>query len=297
MTAFIDRHRDRWGVEPICAVLPIAPSTYYAAKAREPSDRQVRDEQLKVEIRRVHAENYRVYGAPKVWTQLGREGITVARCTVERLMRELGLRGVRRGGYTTTTTPAAGPDDRQDLVDRDFTATRPNQLWVADLSYVRTLSGFVYLAVVIDVFSRMIVGWQVSKSLHTDLALDALEQAIWRRDERLAGVVHHSDRGSQYTAIRYAERLAEVDAVASVGSVGDSYDNALAESAIGLIKTELLEPRKPWRGLDDVEFALLGYIPWFNTRRIHHEIGRIPPAELEANYYAERGQLQLAGLN
>ncbi|CAN5784212.1 hypothetical protein BH24ACT15_BH24ACT15_35750 [soil metagenome] len=204
MTAFIDKHRDRttvdgltWGVEPICAVLPIAPATYYATKTDRPSHRAVRDRWLTSEIRRVHAANYGVYGAPKIWRQLKREGISVARCTVERLMRQEGLRGVVRGGYKSITIPAKGPDARPDLVERDFSATRPNQLWVADLTYVQTISGFIYVALIIDVFSRMIVGWQVSRSLHTDLALDAFEQAIWRRDERLEGLVHHSDRDSQ----------------------------------------------------------------------------------------------------
>jgi putative transposase len=198
--------------------------------------RDVREAWLTGEIHRVHAANYGVYGAPKVWRQLNREGISgVARISVERLMRREGLRGVVRGGYKSVTTPAKDPDDRPDLVDRNFSATRPNQLWVADLTYVRTISGFVYVALLIDVFSRMIVGWQVSHSLHTDLALDAFEQAIWRRDERLEGLVHHSDRGSQYTAIRYAERLGEVGALASVGTTGDSYDNALAETTIGLL--------------------------------------------------------------
>jgi putative transposase len=214
-------------------------------------------------------------------------------------MRREGLRGVVRGGYKSVTTPAKDPDDRPDLVDRNFSATCPNQLWVADLTYVRTMSGFIYVALLIDVFSRMIVGWQVSRSLHTDLALDAFEQAIWRRDERLEGLVHHSDRGSQYTAIRYAERLGEVGALASVGTTGDSYDNALAETTIGLFKTELLDLRKkPWRGLEGVEFALIGYIDWFNTRRIHNQIGGVPPAEFEATYYNEyneRRQLQLDG--
>ena len=261
--------------------------------------RDVREAWLTGEIHRVHAANYGVYGAPKVWRQLNREGISVARCSVERLMRREGLRGVVRGGYKSVTTPAKDPDDRPDLVDRNFSATRPNQLWVADLTYVRTISGFVYVALLIDVFSRMIVGWQVSHSLHTDLALDAFEQAIWRRDERLEGLVHHSDRGSQYTAIRYAERLGEVGALASVGTTGDSYDNALAQTTIGLLKTELLDLRKkPWRGLEGVEFALIGYIDWFNARRIHHQIGGVPPAEFEATYYNEyneRRQLQLDG--
>ena len=273
------------------------PATYYAAKTQMPSLRDVRDAWLTGEIHRVHTANYGVYGAPKVWRQLNHEGISVARCSVERLMRQEGLRGVVRGGYKSITTPAKVPDTRPDLVERDFSATRPNQLWVADLTYVRTISGFIYVALLIDVFSRMIVGWQVSRSLQTDLALDAFEQAIWRRDNRLEGLVHHSDRGSQYTAIRYAERLGEVGAIASVGTTGDPYDNALAETTIGLLKSELLDFRKPWRGLEEVEFALLGYIDWFNTRRIHHQIGDIPPAEYEATYYNELGQLQLNGVH
>jgi putative transposase len=253
MIAYIDAHRDRFGVEPICQVLPIAPSTYYAASRRPASARAVRDIKLKVEIARVHAEQFGVYGARKVWRQLHREGISVARCTVERLMRELGLQGVRRGKTRRTTTPDATAPRPADLVDRDFSATRPNQLWVADLTYVATWSGFVYVAFIIDAFSRFLVGWQASRSLRTDLALDALEMAIWRRQARLEGLVHHSDRGGQYLSIRYTERLAEAGAVTSVGSRGDSFDNALAETIIGLYKTELIRRRGPWRGLDEVE--------------------------------------------
>ena len=224
MIAYIDRNRHRYGVEPICRVLPIAPSTYHAAQRRTTSARAVRDRQLKAEISRVHAEQFGVYGARKVWRQLHREGIAVARCTVERLMRELGLRGAVRGKTRRTTTPDAAAARPADLVDRDFAAQRPNQLWVADLTYVATWSGFVYVAFVIDAFSRFLVGWQASRSLRTDLALAALEMAIWRRQTQLDGLVHHSDRGSQYLAIRYTERLAEAGAVPSVGSRGDSYD-------------------------------------------------------------------------
>jgi putative transposase len=284
MITYIDRHKDRYGVEPICRVLPIAPSTYHAARRWPPSARRRRDEQLKIEIRRVHAEHFGVYGARKVWRQLHREGITAARCTVERLMGELHLEGVRRGKPHKTTTPdaAARPAD---LVERDFSAQRPNQLWVADLTYVATWSGFVYVAFVIDAFSRFIVGWQASRSLPTDLALDALEMAIWRRRGGLDGLVHHSDRGSQYLAIRYTERLAEAGAVTSVGSRGDSYDNALAETIIGLYKTELIRRRSPWRGIDDVEYATLEWVDWFNHRRLLEPIGHVPPAELEAAYW------------
>jgi putative transposase len=285
MIAYIDANRDRFGVEPICQVLPIAPSTYYAARRRPASARAVRDVKLKGEIARVHAEQFGVYGARKVWRQLHREGISVARCTVERLMRELGLQGVRRGKTRRTTTPDATAPRPSDLVDRNFSATKPNQLWVADLTYVATWSGFVYVAFVIDAFSRFLVGWQASRSLRTDLALDALEMAIWRRQARLEGLVHHSDRGGQYLSIRYTERLAEAGAVTSVGSRGDSFDNALAETIIGLYKTELIRWRGPWRGLDEVEYATLEWVDWFNHRRLLEPIGNVPPGEFEAAYH------------
>ena len=285
MIAYIDGHKGRYGVEPICRVLPIAPSTYYAASHRPASARAVRDTKLKGEITRVHAEHFGVYGARKVWRQLHREGITVARCTVERLMGALGLEGVRRGKPRRTTTPEAAATRPADLVGRDFSATRPNQLWVADLTYVATWSGFVYVAFVIDAFSRFLVGWQASRSLRTDLALDALEMAIWRRQAQLEGLVHHSDRGSQYLAIRYTERLAEAGAVTSVGSRGDSYDNALAETVIGLYKTELIRRRGPWKGFDEVEYATLEWVDWFNHRRLLEPIGHVPPAEFEATYH------------
>jgi putative transposase len=285
MIAYIDANRDRFGVEPICRVLPIAPSTYHAARWRPRSARRRRDQELKAEIRRVHAEHFGVYGARKVWRQLHREGIGVARCTVERLMGELGLEGVRRGKACRTTTPDMTASRPADLVERDFSAARPNQLWVADLTYVATWSGFVYVAFVIDAFSRFLVGWQASRSLRTDLALDALEMAIWARRGDLDGLVHHSDRGSQYLAIRYTERLAEAGAVTSVGSRGDSYDNALAETIIGLYKTELIRRRGSWKGLDEVEYATLEWVDWFNHRRLLEPIGHIPPAEFEAAYH------------
>jgi putative transposase len=285
MTAYIDANRDRFGVEPICKVLPIAPSTYYAASRRPASARAVRDTKLKAEIARVHAEHFGVYGAGKVWRQLHREGIVVARCTVERLMGELGLAGVVRGKPRRTTTPAATASRPADLVERDFSATRPDQLWVADLTYVATWAGFVYVAFVIDAFSRFIVGWQASRSLRTDLALDALEMAIWRRQAQLQGLVHHSDRGSQYLSIRYTERLAEAGAVTSVGSRGDSYDNALAETIIGLYKTELIRRCRPWKGIDQVEYATLEWVDWFNHRRLLEPIGHLPPAEFEAAFH------------
>jgi putative transposase len=287
MTAYIDRHKHRFGVEPICQVLPIAPSTYYHAKRRPTSARALRDRKLKAEIARVHAEHLGVYGARKVWRQLHREGIAVARCTVERLMRTLGLEGVRRGKTRRTTTPDETATRPADLVDRDFGAQRPNQLWVADLTYVATWSGFVYVALVIDAFSRFIVGWQASRSLRTDLALDALEMAIWRRQTQLDGLVHHSDRGCQYLAIRYTQRLAEAGAACSVGSRGDSYDNALAETIIGLYKTELIRRRGPWKGIDEVEYATLEWVDWFNHRRLLAPIGYVPPAEFEAAFQRE----------
>ena len=224
MIAYIDGYRGRFGVEPICEVLQVAPSTYYAAKTRRPCRRRVRDEELRVEIRRVHAENFEVYGARKVWRQLNREGIRVGRCRVERLMRQMGLAGRVRGKKKRTTIPADISARPGDLVDRRFVATAPNQLWIADITYVATWSGFAYAAFVTDVFSRRIVGWRVANTLRADLALDALEMAIWSRNSNLEGLVHHSDRGVQYLSIRYTERLATEGAVASVGSRGDSYD-------------------------------------------------------------------------
>jgi putative transposase len=296
--AFIDQHRGRFGVEPICGVLRehgvgIAPNTYWTARKRSPSARSIRDEELKIEIQRVFDENLFVYGADKIWTQLNRENIRVARCTVERLMRQMGLFGARRGKTFTVTTTS---DDRfqrpPDLVDRDFKAPAPNRLWVADLTYVKTHSGWVYVAFIIDVYSRMIVGWQASRSLRSDLAIDALEMAVWNRRRGggdLDGLVHHSDRGVQYLSIAYTERLAENDIVASVGSRGDSYDNSMAESFNGLYKWELIYREGPWRGLDDVEFATLEYIDWFNHQRLHGEIttdaSYTTPTEYEKRFY------------
>jgi putative transposase len=296
MIAYIEEFKHRYGVEPICRVLPIAPSTYHQHTKGPRSARAVRDAKLKVEIGRVHAEHFGVYGARKVWRQLHREQITVARCTVERLMGELGLQGVRRGKPHRTTTPDAAAARPADLVARDFSATRPNQLWVADLTYVATWSGFVYVALVVDAFSRFIVGWQASRSLRTDLALDALEMAIWRRQTQLDGLVHHSDMGSQYLSIRYTERLAEAGAVTSVGSVGDSYDNALAETIIGLYKTELIRRRGPWKGIDQVEYATLEWVDWFNHRRLLEPIGHLPPAEFEAAFQREENPTYSARL-
>jgi putative transposase len=268
MVSFIDQHRAEYGVEPICEQLPIAPATYYEQKAREAQPereppRLRRDAEISGEIRRVYDDNFQVYGARKVWRQLGRDGIAVARCTVERLMRSIGLQGVVRGGKRRTTISRDQTDYPEDLVKRQFNATRPNELWVADFTYVATWAGFVYVALVIDVFSRRIIGWRVARSMHTDLVLDALEQALWSRSGA-RGVIHHSDRGCQYLSIRYTERLKEAGVEPSVGSVGDSYDNALAESVIGLYKTEVIHRRSPWRHLDDVEYATLEWVDWFN---------------------------------
>jgi putative transposase len=288
--AYIDAHRAEFGVEPICRALQFAPRTYYAAKDPAGVGRSVRDETLKPEIVRVHADNFGVYGAAKVWAQLNREGIAVARCTVERLMRELGLRGAVRGKPVHTTAGDDAADRPRGLVDRQFSAAGPNRLWVADLTYVRTWSGFVYVAFIADVYSRRIVGWQASRSLKTDLALDTLKQAIWSRQRDgadLDQLIHHSDRGVQYLSIRYTERLAENGVVNSVGSRGDSYDNALAETINGLYKTELVRNKGPWRGLDDLELATLEWVDWFNHRRIFHDLGRIPPAEFEDLYYRQ----------
>ncbi len=288
--AFIDSHQEEHGVQPILQALEdtpaqIAPSTYYAAKTRPASARSRRDATLIEMIKQVHAENYGVYGARKIWHELHRRGVQVARCTVERLMRQIGLRGLLRDKSPRTTRPAAETDRPRDLVKRDFTATAPNRLWVADLTYVRTSIGWVYAAFVLDVYSRMIVGWQVSTSLYTDLALDALKLAIWRRENQdadLQGLVHHSDRGVQYRAIRYTQRLAEAGAVASVGSKGDSFDNAMAEAFNSLYKAELVRNKDPWRGLDDLEMATVEYIDWYNNRRLHGELSHVPPAEHEA---------------
>ena len=293
MKAFIDEHRDAYGVEPICRVLPIAPSTYhvYAARRADPGKLPTRarsDAALMVEIQRVFEANFHVYGVRKVWRQLGREGIVVARCTVARLMRAMGLKGVVRGKTVRTTIPDPAAVCPLDRVNRQFKAPRPNALWVSDFTYVATWSGFVYVAFVIDVFARRIVGWRVSRTAHAAFVLDALEQALHeRRPVQGGGLVHHSDRGSQYLSIRYTERLAEAGVEPSVGSVGDSYDNALAETINGLFKAEVIHRRGPWRSFEAVEFATLEWVDWFNTRRLLQPIGNIPPAEAEARYYAQ----------
>jgi transposase InsO family protein len=291
--AFIDEHRERFGVEPICEVLQVAPSAYwrYAARRHNPllrSAREQRDEALIAHIERVWHANMRVYGADKVWKQLCREGIDVARCTVERLMRQSGLRGVVRGKPVRTTLGDREAPRPLDRVNRQFKAQRPNQLWVSDFTYVSTWQGFVYVAFVIDVFARRIVGWRVSSSMQTDFVLDALEQALYaRQPEREDGLIHHSDRGSQYVSIRYSERLTQAGIKPSVGSKGDSYDNALAETINGLYKAELIHRRAPWKTREAVELATLEWVAWFNHHRLLEPIGYIPPAEAEANYYQQ----------
>lgn len=286
----IDQQRERFGVEPMCKVLQMAPSAYwrYAARQKDPSlcsTRAQRDEVLKVQIQRIWEANFRVYGAKKVWRQLLREGGEVARCTVERLMHSLNIQGVRRGKRLKTTCPDPKQPCPQDHVNRQFKAVRPNQLWVSDFTYVSTWQGWLYVAFVIDVFARRIVGWRVSRHMQTDFVLDALEQALYARQPKRDELVHHSDRGSQYVSIRYTERLAEAGIAPSVGSKGDSYDNALAESINGLYKAEVIHRRDPWKTREAVELATLEWVAWFNHVRLLGPIGYIPPAEAEANYY------------
>lgn len=304
---FIDEHRARFGgVEPICRVLtahgaPIAPSTYYAAKSRPASARAVRDAQLKDQVLRVYKDNYEVYGADKIWLELNRQGIAVARCTVERLMRELGIQGARRGKKIRTTIPGKDGQRAPDLLNRDFTAPAPNRRWVADFTHVATWAAVVYVAFVVDVYSRAIVGWSAATHKRARLVLDALQMALWRRDRdgRPAGpgLVHHSDAGSQYTSFTFTAHLIESGIDASIGTVGDALDNALMESAIGLYKTELIKPRGPWRNPAQVELATAEYVDWYNTRRLHTAIGGIPPAEHETAYYAENQSYHATGAN
>ncbi|MFV0625413.1 IS3 family transposase [Sphingomonas sp. ac-8] len=300
MTAFIDDYRDVYGVEPICRVLPIAPSTYHehAARQRDPSRKpaqEQRDADLCGDIRRVFEANFSVYGVRKVWRQMRREGFDVARCTVARLMRAMGLKGVVRGKPVKTTISDKAAPCPLDRVNRQFQALRPNALWVSDFTYVATWRGFVYVAFVIDAFARRIVGWRVSRTAHADFVLDALEQALHDRRPFASGdLVHHSDRGSQYVSIRYTERLAEAGIEPSVGSVGDSYDNALAETINGLFKAEVIHRRGPWRSFEAVEFAALEWVDWFNHRRLLEPIGNIPPAEAEAAYYAQLEAVPIA---
>ena len=300
MISFIDAYRDDHGVEPICKVLPIAPSTYHAHARRRANPetapaRVKRDAQVMDEIRRVFDENFQVYGVRKVWRQMLREGHDVARCTVARLMRKMGLQGVIRGRRVRTTVSDRAAPCPLDRVNRQFQAPRPNVLWVSDFTYVATWTGFVYVAFVIDAYARRIVGWRVSRSAHAGFVLDALEQALHdRRPVSGAGLVHHSDRGVQYVSIKYTERLAEAGLVPSVGSIGDSYDNALAETINGLYKAEVIHRRGPWRSLEAVEFATLEWVGWFNHRRLLSSIGNVPPAEAEATYYASLEDLSIA---
>jgi putative transposase len=307
---FIDEHKDsdrgglRWGVESICRVLtehdcPIAPSTYYDARKRQPTRRELRDEQLRPLIMNVHAENYGVYGARKVWLTLNRQGVPVARCTVERLMTELGLVGAHRGKQWRTTIADPGAVRPLDLVDRRFAPAAPNRLWVADFTYVATWAGMVHVAFVIDAYARKILGWRATYPMKTSLVLDALEQAVWARAREgvadLSGLIHHSDRGSQYTSIAFTERLIDAGVDSSVGSVGDAYDNALAETVIGLFKTELIRRQGPWRNVEHVELATLDYVDWFNNRRILGSNNDLTPAELETAYYRHTSDLTEAG--
>ena len=290
MVAYIDENRSEFGVEPICEVLPIAPSSYYAAKSRPPSARARRDATLVPQLVALWRANYSVYGAHKLWRAARRAGLDVGRDQVARLMRLAGIEGVRRRRRVRTTRPAAGAVRPADLVERDFTATEPNKLWVCDLTYVATWAGVAYVCFIVDAFSRMIVGWRVAAHMRTEMVLDALEMARASRGAHLGGLVAHSDAGSQFTALRWGERLAELGAVASVGSVGDSYDNALAETVIGLYKTELIRGPTggPWRSIDDVELATLTWAHWHNTQRLHSHLGDIPPAEFEAAYAAHQ---------
>lgn len=292
MISFIDEHRSVLGVEPICRLLPIAPSTYYEVVAKRTdvgrlSARERNDIAMKVEIRRVFNENFQVYGVRKVWRQLQREGFDIARCTVARLMRMMGLQGIIRGKPIKTTVSDKSAPCPLDRVNRHFKAPAPNMLWLSDFTYVATWQGFVYVAFVIDAFARRIVGWRASRTAHAGFVLDALDQALHdRRPVKRGGLVHHSDRGSQYVSIRFSERLAEAGIEPSVGSVGDSYDNALAETINGLYNAEVIHRRGPWRNFEAVEFATLEWVDWFNRRRLLEPIGNIPPAEAEERYYA-----------
>ena len=299
MTAFIDQYRSAYGGESICKLLPIAPSTYYSQVRRREHPQTApprvrRDRQFMPEIQRVFDENFGVYGARKVWRQLLREGHSVARCTVERLMRAMGLAGVIRSKTKRTTVPDKAAPCPLDHVNRQFRVERPNTLWVSDFTYVATWQGFVYVAFVIDAYARRIVGWRVSRTAHAGFVLDALEQALHNRRPVGGGLIHHSDRGVQYVSIKYTERLAEAGLVPSVGSVGDSYDNALAETINGLYKSEVIWRRGPWRSMEAVEFATLEWVDWFNNRRLLSSIGHVPPAEAEAAYYASLEELKIA---
>lgn len=285
MVSFVDDHRDRWPVAVICRTIALPERTFHAAKTRPPSARSISDAAHAIEIRRVWTANYSCYGPRRVYKKLRKEGYTVARCTVTRVMADLGLRGVQRGRKQFTTIPDDSAARPADLVDRHFVAERPNQLWLADITYVSTWQGWLYVAFILDVHSRMIVGWQLANHLRTDLVLDALEMALWRRDLTYGELIHHSDRGAQYLSFRYSDRLAEVNVSASVGSRGDSYDNAMIESLNGTFKAELIKLHGPWRTRDATEIAIIEWIDWYNADRLHSEIGDIPPAEHEAAWY------------
>jgi putative transposase len=285
---FIDVHREDFGVEPICTVLQVAPSTYYEVKSRPPSARAVRDAELKDALLQLWTDNYCVYGVRKLHKAARRAGHQIGRDQTARLMRSLGIAGARRNKKVRTTTADEKAARHPDLVSRRFVAERPNQLWVTDLTYVATWAGMVYVCFIVDVFSRAIVGWRVATNMRTDMVLDALEMARWSRGTRLEGLVCHSDAGSQFTSIRYGERLAELGALPSIGSVGDSYDNALAETVNGLYKTEVIRRQGPWRHVDEVELATLNWVHWFNTTRLHSSLGDIPPAEFEQTHYRQQ---------
>jgi len=287
MVSFIDANRVDFGIEPICAVLQVAPSTYYSAKSRPLSARAARDLVLAATIKMLFDANYGVYGARKMWKAMRRAGEDVGRDQVARIMRGLGIAGVRRGAKVFTTRPDSTANRAPDLVERKFTAEHPNALWVTDLTYVPTWSQMAYVCFIVDVYSRVIVGWRVASNMRTDMVLDALNMASWHRGARLDGLVCHSDAGSQFTSIRYTERLDEIGARPSIGSVADSYDNALAETVNGLYKTELIRRQAPWRTVDDVELATLSWVHWFNNTRLHSALGDIPPIEFEAAHYAQ----------
>lgn len=285
MVSFVDEHRDAWPVAVMCRTIGLPERTFHAAKTRPPSARSITDATHGIEIRRVWAANYSCYGPRRVYKQLRREGYVVARCTVTRIMRDIGLRGVQRGRKQFTTIPDDTSTRPADLVERRFVADRPNQLWLADITYVSTWQGWLYVAFVLDVHSRMIVGWQLANHLRTDLVLDALEMALWRRDLTHGDLIHHSDRGAQYLSFRYSDRLAEVNVSASVGSRGDSYDNAMIESLNGTFKAELIKLHGPWRTRDATEIAIIEWIDWYNAVRLHGEIGDLPPADHETDWY------------
>ena len=287
MVSFVDEHRDRWPVAVMCRTIGLPERTFHAAKIRPPSPRSISDAAHAIEIRRVWTANYSCYGPRRVYKKLRKEGYVVARCTVTRVMADIGLRGVQRGRKEFTTIPDDTAARPADLVERRFVAERPNQLWLADITYVSTWHGWLYVAFILDVHSRMIVGWQLANHLRTDLVLDALEMALWRRDLTYGELIHHSDRGSQYLSIRYSDRLAEVNVSASVGSRGDSYDNAMIESLNGTFKTELIKLHGPWRSRDATEIAIIEWIDWYNAVRLHGEIGDVPPAEFEADWYPQ----------